>query len=68
MAISEDTAATVAAQLTQAWATVFAAKQGAGGLAEHEMQAKVWKIYDAFKESVHEVPVGTLHETCKLVE
>jgi hypothetical protein len=67
MAISEDAAASVAAQLTVAWATIYAAKLGAGGLLPDQMQGKVWTIYDAFKESVTEVPV-TGHSTAKLIE
>lgn len=57
MAISEETAAVVAAQLTAAWATIYAAKPGAGGLLEPEIAGRVAGMFDTFKRSVTTVDV-----------
>lgn len=54
MAISEDTAAIVAAQLTVAWAQVYAQRTGASGLNPDNTAAKIVSQYDAFRQAVRE--------------
>ncbi|MCB4860765.1 hypothetical protein K7W03_14310 [Sphingobium sp. PNB] len=55
MAISEDTAALVAAQLTVAWAT----RTGAGKAdPSRPFDAQVIAIYERFRRAVKEVPIS----------
>lgn len=54
MAISEDAVALVAAQLTTAWAQVFATKAGAGALTEDESSAKIIETYNDFRKRLSE--------------
>lgn len=58
MAISKDTAALVAAQLTQAWAAIYASKEGAGNLTPTLMEARVAETYLRFRDAVAEVDIG----------
>lgn len=58
MAISEDTAALVAAQLTQAWATVFAEMPGGEKLHGEHLTARIAKQYLQFRDAVAEVDFG----------
>lgn len=51
MALREDTAALVAAQLTVAWAKM-AAKQGLEGVPDAELPGHVAAIYDGFRQKV----------------
>ncbi len=58
MAISEDTTAIVAAQLTVAWSSLYATKQGVGGLPEAELPGRVAEVYDRFRKAVAEVDIA----------
>lgn len=51
MAIKEDTAAMVAAQLTLAWAQA-ASKQGLAGVSDGELPGHVAAIYEGFRDKV----------------
>lgn len=51
MAIKDDTAALVAAQLTLAWAQA-ASKQGLSGVSDGELPGHVAAIYEAFRDKV----------------
>ena len=51
MAIKEDTAALVAAQLTLAWAQA-ASKQGLAGVSDGELPGHVAAIYEGFRDKV----------------
>ncbi|KPH66882.1 hypothetical protein [Novosphingobium sp. ST904] len=54
MAISEDTAALVAAQLTETWASMFKQREAAHGLSSDEITDLVEKAYAHFKEVAQE--------------
>jgi hypothetical protein len=56
-AISDDTAALVAGQLTQAWATLLAQNPGAGGFNPNDLKAKLAEVYMQFRDAVTEVDV-----------
>ncbi|PNU03950.1 hypothetical protein [Novosphingobium guangzhouense] len=58
MAISEDTAALVAAQLTETWASMFKQREGAHGLSSDEITDYIEKAYAHFK-AVAKGPRGT---------
>jgi hypothetical protein len=68
MAISDDTVALVAAQLTQAWATIFAEREGAGGLLDSEVAGKVAGVYGDFCLAVREVPLRLPVDYSKIIE
>lgn len=58
MAITKDTTAIVAAQLTVAWSNIYATKQGVGGLPEAELSGRVAQVYDQFRKAVAEVDIS----------
>ncbi|SES08132.1 hypothetical protein [Sphingobium sp. YR768] len=65
MAISDDTAALVAAQLTAAWA----AKTGTWTPQPHiTLEEAIAKTYITFRDAVREVDIKPAHSTAKLVE
>ncbi len=69
MAISKDTTAIVAAQLTVAWSNVYATKQGVGGLPEHELPGRIAQVYDQFRKAVAEVDISAPgYDIRKLIE
>ncbi|MEJ7933523.1 hypothetical protein WG907_04525 [Sphingobium sp. AN558] len=67
-AISDDTAALVAAQLTQAVMQARAQTQGIGGLSPTQMEAEVAAIYMRFRSAVAERDIRPAHDTAKIIE
>lgn len=59
MAISEDTAANVAAQLTVAWSNIFTAHSTIGWVPEDQMQACVAATYERFRAGLLDKRFGT---------
>ena len=57
MAISEDTAALVGAQLTVAWCQLEAQRQGTGGLSITQTQSKVLEAYLRFRDLASETNI-----------
>lgn len=57
-AISDDTAALVAAQLTQACMAVYAQKQGVSGLTPQQIEQRTLETYLTFRRAVGEVDIS----------